>query len=161
MDIFRLLAAALAFSIGAFWGFCRKRALHDRVVFLEEINSLLERFAVGIKCFKRTSDELLESENGEFAGLVKSSRNERNDIRSAWESACKTLPQKREETALLLELGRSLGSSDTESTLRLLEHCGERISELKKNADAEFEKLGTAVFRVGTLCGIGAAILII
>lgn len=161
MDIFRLLAAALAFSVCALWGFCRKTELHNRVVFLGEISSLLERFAVGIKCFKRTSDELLENENGEFARLVRSYLNEQTDIREAWEAACGELPKKHEETALLQELGRSLGSSDTESTLRLLERCAERISQLKSAAEAESEKRGKAVFHVGALCGIGAAILII
>lgn len=161
MDIFRLLAAALALGIGASWGFGRKHELRERVVFLSEISSLLERFITGIKNFKRTSDELLENENGAFAGLVKSFRDDRNDIRAAWEKACEQLPKKREETALLSELGRSLGSSDTESTLRLLERCAERISQLKSAAEAEFEKRGKAEFRIGALCGIGAAILII
>lgn len=164
MDIFRLLAAAIAFSIGAFEGFRRKTELRERVVFLGEISSLLERFIIGIKNFKRTSDELLENENGAFARLVKSCRSEQNDIRAAWEKACEELsknPKNHEETALLSELGRSLGSSDTESTLRILEQCAERISRLKIAAEAEYEKVGKTVFRVGALCGVGAAILII
>lgn len=161
MDVLRLLAAALAFMVGAFGGYRKSRELKEHAVFLSEIASLLERFAVGIKCFKRTSDELLEQENGTFARLVKSYRSEQNDIREAWESACGELPKKNEETALLQELGRSLGASDTESTLRLLERCAERISKLKADADAEYTKRGKAVFQVGALCGIGAAVLII
>lgn len=161
MDVLRLLAAVTAFAVGALWGFCRKTELRDRVVFLGEIVSLLERFTAGIKSFKRTSDELLENENGEFARLVKSYLNEQPDIRAAWEKACGELPKKREETALLSELGQSLGSSDTESTLRLLEQCAERILRLRSAADAEFEKRGRAVFQIGALCGVGAAVLII
>lgn len=161
MDVLRLLAATTAFAVGALWGYRKSRELKDRAVFLAEISSLLERFIIGIKNFRRTSDELLENENGEFARLVKSYRNEQPDIRAAWEKACGELPKKNEETALLNELGRSLGSSDTESTLRLLEQCAERISRLRSAADAEFEKRGRAVFQVGALCGIGAAVLII
>lgn len=161
MDVLRLLAAAGAFAVGAFAGYRKSRELKDRAVFLAEIGSLLESFYIGIESFKRTSDELLENENGEFARLVKSYRSERADIREAWEKACGQLPQKNEETALLSELGRSLGSSDTESTLRLLEQCAAQISRLKAAADAEFAKRGRAVFRVGALCGIGAAVLII
>lgn len=161
MDVLRLLAAALAFAVGAFAGYRKSRELKDRAVFLAEIGSLLERFCIGIKSFKRTSDELLENENGEFARLVKGYRSERPDVREAWEKACGQLPKKHEETALLSELGRSLGSSDTESTLRLLEQCAAQISRLKTAADAEFTKRGRAVFQVGALCGIGAAVLII
>lgn len=161
MDALRLLAAGIAFAVCAFEGYRRSRELKERAVFLAEICSLLERFAVGIRCFKRTSDELLEKENGAFARLVESCLDECGDFREAWEKACKTLPKKREETALLQELGRSLGASDTESTLRLLEQCGERIAALKAAADAEYSKRGKAIFQVGTLCGIGAAVLII
>lgn len=161
MDVLRLLAAVIAFAVCAFEGYRRSRELKDRAVFLAEISSLLERFSAGIRCFKRTSDELLEQENGAFARLVKSFPDERGDIRAAWEKACGTLPKKHEETALLQELGRSLGASDTESTLRLLEQCGARIAALKTAADAEYSKRGKAIFQVGTLCGIGAAVLII
>lgn len=164
MDVLRLLAAGIAFAVCAFEGYRRSRELKERAVFLAEIGSLLERFAVGIRCFKRTSDELLEQENGAFAELVKSFLDERGDIRAAWEKACGELsksPKKREETALLLGLGRSLGASDTESTLRLLEQCGSQIAALKADADAEYSKRGKAIFQVGTLCGIGAAVLII
>lgn len=161
MNVLRLLAAATAFAVGALWGYRKSRELKDRAVFLTEISSLLERFIIGIKNFKRTSDELLENENGTFAMRVKSLRNEQKNIRTAWEKACGELPKKCEETALLSELGRSLGSSDTESTLRLLEQCAEQISRLKTAADAEFEKRGRAVFQVGALCGVGAAVLII
>lgn len=161
MDVLRLLAAATAFAVCVLEGYRRSRELKERAVFLAEISSLLERFIIGIKSFKRTSDELLENENGEFAGLVKGFRSERTDIRAAWEKACGTLPNKREEAALLSELGRSLGASDTESTLLLLEQCGERIAALKAEADAEYSKRGKAIFQVGTLCGIGAAVLII
>ena len=161
MDVIRILAAALAAAVGALAGYRKSRELKDRAVFLAEISSLLERFIIGIKNFKRTSDELLENENGEFARLVKGYRSEQTDIRAAWEKACGNLPAKREETALLSELGRSLGASDTESTLRLLEQCAERVSRLRASADAEFEKRGRAVFQIGALCGVGAAVLII
>lgn len=161
MDILRLLAAGTAFAVCAFEGFRRSRELKERAAFLAETAALLERFAVGIRCFKRTSDELIEHENGAFARLVKSFKATSCGVREAWEKACETLPKKREETALLLELGRSLGASDTESTLRLLDRCGARIAALKADADAEYSKRGKAVFQVGTLCGIGAAVMII
>lgn len=160
MDILRIAAAALAFFVCAFEGYRRSRELRDRAVFLGEISSLLERFSIGVRCAALTSDELLEGEDGGFARLVNDLKNESGDLRSAWERACETLPPKREETALLRELGRTLGNSDKEGALRLLERCKSEFAVLKAAADAEYSKRGKALFQVGTLCGIGAAIMI-
>lgn len=150
-----------AFAICTFEGYRRGRELKDRAVFLAEIALLIERFSIGIRYCGRTPDELLEHENGSFATLVKEFKNDLGDSRAAWEKACDALPKKREETALLRDLGRSLGSFDKESALRLLERCGAEIAALKSTADAEYSKRGRAFFQVGTLCGIGAAVLII
>ena len=161
MELLRITAAAIAFSVCTFEGWRRSHELNARKKFLAETELMLERFSIGIRCAGRTSDELLESENGQFAALVKGFKEEYGDMRAAWEKACDTLPQKREETALLRELGKSLGASDKESTLGLLERCGAELSSLKTAADAEYSKRGKALFQVGTLCGIGAAILMI
>lgn len=161
MDLLRITAAAVAFSVCTFEGYRRGRELKDRTKFLSETELLLERFSIGIRCAGRTSDELLEHEHGHFAQLVKTFNSGCGDMRTAWEKACDTLPKKREETALLRELGRSLGVADKESTLRLLERCKAELASLKTAAEADWSKRGKALFQVGTLCGIGAAILMI
>lgn len=161
MDMLRIFAAAIAFALCAFEGYRRSRELRERAVFLSETELLLERFTSGIQCAGRTTDELFRQENGSFARLVKEYCAEIGDIREAWERACDTLPKKREETALLYELGQSLGTFDKESTLRLLERCGSEIAALKAAAESEYSRRGKALVQVGTLCGIGAAILII
>ena len=161
MELLRITAAAVAFGVCTFEGFRRSRELKDRAKFLAETELMLERFSIGIRCAGRTSDELLENENGHFAALVKAFAEDRGDMRAAWEKACDTLPKKCEETALLRELGRSLGAADKESTLDLLERCKAELSALKNAADVDWSKRGKAFFQVGTLCGIGAAILMI
>lgn len=161
MEMLRLFAAATAFSVCAFEGYRRGRELKDRAVFLAETALLIERFSIGIRCCGRTPDELLENENGSFAALVKEFKNKLGDSRAAWEKACGTLPKNREEAALLRDLGRSLGSFDKESALQLLERCGAEIAALKCAAEAEYSKRGRALFQIGSLCGIGAAVLII
>lgn len=161
MDMLRFIAAATAFSVCAFEGYRRGRELKDRALFLEETALLIERFSIGIRCCGRTPDELLENEHGTFAQLVKEFKSELCDSRAAWEKACGTLPKNRGEAALLKDLGRSLGSFDKESALQLLERCGAEIDALKCAAQAEYSKRGKAFFQVGTLCGIGAAVLII
>ena len=161
MEFLKITAAAVAFSVCAFEGYRRSRELKDRAKFLAETELMIERFSIGIRCAGRTSDELLENECGHFARLVKAFDEDHNDIRAAWEKACDTLPKKREETALLRELGRSLGASDKESTLDMLERCSAELASLKNAADTDYTKRGKALFQVGTLCGIGAAVLII
>lgn len=161
MEFLKITAAAAAFSVCAFEGYRRSRELKDRAKFLAETELMIERFSIGIRCAGRTSDELLENEQGHFAQLVKTFKEEIGDVRAAWDKACDTLPQKREETALLRELGRSLGAADKESTLDLLERCSAELASLKNAADADYTKRGKALFQVGTLCGIGAAILMI
>ena len=161
MEVLRITAAAVAFSVCAYEGWRRSRELKYRAKFLAETELMLERFSIGIRCAGRTSDELLENEHGHFAALLKAFAEECGDMRAAWEKACDTLPKKNEETALMRELGRSLGAADKESTLGLLERCGAELMSLKNAADADYSKRGKAFFQVGTLCGIGAAILMI
>lgn len=161
MEIWRILAAVGAFFVCTLEGYRRGRALKDRALFLAETEQMLERFAVEIRCSGRSSDELLERENGHFAALVKTCKAEYGDMRKAWEKACEKLPPKLGETALLLELGRSFGSSDKESTLRLIERCASEISALKASAEAEYSKRGKSLFQVGTLCGLSAAVIIV
>lgn len=161
VNIFRLIAAALAFVICASEGSRRSRALKERSEFTAEIQSMIERFSVGIRYSAKNSDELLDAENGRFARMVKSFKEQTNNTRLAWEMACSELPQYPDETAVLRELGASFGTMDTDNTLRLLECCQAEISSLKNTAEAEYSKRGKAVFQVGALCGIGAAILII
>lgn len=161
MEILRISAAAIAFALCTFEGSRRCRELKERAAFLAETELLIERFAIEIRYSGRTTDELLERENGRFAALVRSFADDSPNIRTAWERACDTLPQKRGETALLRELGKTLGAADKESTLMQLERFGAETAALKTAAENEYAKRGKALFQVGTLCGLGAAILII
>lgn len=157
----RIIAAAAAFLLCTLEGRRRSRELGERAEFLAETLLLTERFAIGIRCARRTPEELLRNERGKFAELVKRSAEASPNIRAAWELACGELPQKREETALLRELGRTLGSADGESALELLERTSAELALLKERAETEYSKRGAALFQVGTLCGAGLAILIL
>lgn len=157
----RIIAAITAFLLCTLEGSRRSRELRERVSFLSETLLMVGRFSTGIRCAGRTSDELLENEHGCFAELVKAHRKTCGDARAAWEAACGRLPKKREETALLRELGHSLGFADRESALALLERTAEELTALKARAEAEYSKRGTALLQVGTLCGAGLAILIL
>ncbi len=157
----RIIAAVTAFLLCALEGSRRSRELRERAACLSETLLMLGRFSIGIRCAGRTSDELLESEHGSFAELVKAQRETCGDTRAAWESACGKLPKKREETALLRELGLSLCSADKESALELLDRTAAELTALKTQADDEYSKRGGAMLRIGALCGAGLAILIL
>lgn len=161
MEVLRIMAAAVAFAVCAYEGYRRSRELKDRVMLLAETELMLEHFSTGIRCAGRTSDELLEKERGQFARLVREFNADCGDMRTAWDKACDTLPKDREETSVLRELGRSLGAADKESALRLLERCGAEIASLKVAAEEDCAKRGKVFCQVGTLCGIGAAVLIV
>ena len=83
------------------------------------------------------------------------------DIRDGWRKACETLSEYAEETAVLEELGKTLGSFDKESTLAHLKRSAEEIAEFRKTAEEEYARRGKPLSRVWTLCGLGLAILII
>lgn len=157
----RFFAALIALICCAAEGYRRGARLKIRMNFLGEIERMLSDFAIEIRCSALTVDELMRRGNGRFAELFARCREDSGNARSAWEAACGLLPQKDEETALLRELGRSLGTSDRAGQLRLLEMYSERISRLRTAAESDCSRKAQAVQRVGILCGIAAAVLII
>lgn len=161
MDMLKIIASVFVFAVCAFEGNRRTREMRERVLFLAEISGLIERFESGIRSAERTTDELLGKENGRFALLVKEYSAQTGDIRDGWRKACETLSKYAEETAVLEELGKTLGSFDKESTLAHLKRSAEEIAELRKTAEEEYARRGKPLSRVWTLCGLGLAILII
>lgn len=157
----RTAAAVIALFCCVFEGSRRSGMLKERVKILSELMLMLNNFSIEIRCSGLTLDELMSRERGGFAERFRQARKSCADARAAWESACGGLPEKYEETALLQELGRLLGTSDKAGQLRLLELYLEQISRLKESAESSYAKKGKAYFQVGVLCGIAAAILII
>ncbi len=157
----RLAAAALILLCCALEGARRSFSLKKRVDFLEEIVTMLTDFAIEIRFRAPTLDELLRKQTGAFARAVETQTESGFDVREAWERACCTFSQKQEETALLRELGRSFGGSDSEGQLQLLELYTERFSRLRESAEAEYSRKGKALVRVGVLCGAAGAVLVL
>lgn len=157
----RVIAAFIALACCAAEGYRRSARLKIRVESLGEIERMLSDFAIEIRCCALTVDELMRRRDGRFAELFARCREGTENAKSAWEAACGLLPQKDEETALLRELGRSLGTSDRAGQLQLLELYSERISALRAAAESSCAQKAQAVLRVGILCGIAVAVLII
>lgn len=157
----RLIAAFIALACCAAEGYRRSARLKIRVESLGEIERMLNDFAIEIRCSALTVDELMRRADGHFAELFARCRENSENAKSAWEAACGLLPQKDKETALLRELGCSLGTSDRAGQLQLLELYSERISDLRAAAESDCLRKAQAVQRVGILCGIAVAVLII
>lgn len=157
----RLLAALIALGCCVLEGFRWSRALKNRAVFLGEISQMLSNFLIEIRCSGLTLDELISRADGRFAELVRGYIEGGDDAKSAWEKACSRLNEKSGESALLSELGQSIGTSDREGTLRLVELYAERFAELERGAREAYSRKGKAVMQVGALCGIAAAVIII
>lgn len=157
----RFLAALIAFGCCVLEGFRRSRALKNRAVFLGEISQMLSNFLIEIRCSGLTLDELISRADGRFAKLVRGYIDSGEDAKTAWENACSQLSEKGGEAALLAELGQSIGTSDREGTLRLIELYAERFGELERVAREAYSRKGKAVMQVGALCGIAAAVIII
>lgn len=157
----RLLAALIALGCCVLEGFRWSRALKNRAVFLGEISQMLSNFLIEIRCSGLTLDELISRADGRFAELVRGYIEGGDDAKSAWEKACSRLNEKSGEFALLSELGQSIGTSDREGTLRLVELYAERFAELERGAREAYSRKGKAVMQVGALCGIAAAVIII
>jgi len=157
----RIMAALIALACCVLEGFRQSRSLKNRAVFLGEISRMLGNFIIEIRCSGLTLDELISRADGRFAELVRNGIEGGEDAKSAWEKVCSQLPKNGGEAALLAELGQSIGTSDREGTLRLIELYSERFAELERGAQEAYSRKGKAVMQVGALCGIAAAIIII
>lgn len=160
----RILLAFTAFILCCALGMRKSLLLKRRTELLDELSRLMGEFEIEIRYAAPTLDRLCERAEGSFAEIVRDIRAE-TDIKTAWEQACgrlSALPYcKTEETELLLSLGRSLGTCDVNGQLSLIELHSEKLNALRKAAAEESLKKGKLFRSVGTLCGIGAAVLII
>lgn len=138
----------------------RSLSLKNRAVFLNEILLMLKKFSAEIRFRQLSPDELIAGAEGKFPEMVRSFLTE-SDIRSAWDKACGKLSQKAPETLLLRELGKSLGNSDREGMVDIISLYSEKIAGLYSEAEADYRKRGKAYLKIGALCGLGLAVLII
>lgn len=161
----RLLPALTVFFICAGYGFAKSAELKKRAVFLEELTRLLTELSVAIGSTAPPLDRLCSECTGVFMQLVREQAASAPDIRAAWGQAVQQLERCRfcrdEEVQLLRALGQELGSCAAEGQLALLKLHGARAARLCEAAREESRSRGKMLRSVGTLCGIGAAILLV
>ncbi len=161
----RLLIAAAAFLIGTVWGIGKSNSFLKRAKLISQLKQIITEFSVAIRCTAPTLDELADNCSGVFGELLRAARQECSDIRAAWQNAVQQLSLcsfcGKEETAILSELGRELGTCSAEGQLALLELHRCRLDKLSLEADDSARSKGKLFRSVGALLGAGAAVLII
>ncbi len=161
----RILIAAAAFTAGAVWGVCKSSTFHKRAQLISELKRLTTEFSIAIRCTAPTLDELARDCSGIFGELLRSEMQKCPDIRCAWQNAVQRLSVcgfcGKEETAVLSELGRELGTCSAEGQLAMLELHRCRLDKLSAEADECAKSKGKLFRSVGALLGAGAAVLII
>ena len=160
-----IIPAIGVFSLCLLWGIEQSVRLKKRELLLNELKAMVTEFSVAIRCTAPTLDELALHCGGIFGQLLRQKLDSTPDIRAAWESALAQLSQcsfcQDEEAEVLRQLGQELGTCAAEGQLSLLEMHSEKLSSLLHEAAQEHRTKGKLFRSVGTLTGLGAAILIL
>lgn len=157
----RVILSLIALALGIFAGKKASARLKNRAGFLSEILAMLNNFSSEIRLRAPTLEELLEREKCGFARSVAAYRDSSPDIKTAWESACAALPQKNEETALLLDFGKALINSGLDSAPEIIAVFEEKFARIERQAREESAQKSAAFQKIWTLCGIAAAVLVL
>lgn len=160
-----IIPAAGAFALCLLWGIERSTRLKKRALLLAELKQLITEFSVAIRCTAPTLDELVLHCSGVFGELLRQQLANSPDVRCAWAEAVLQLSHcsfcGSEEASILSDLGRDLGTCSAEGQLSLLTMHLERLSRLCAEAEQDRKIKGKLFRSVGTLTGLGAAILIL
>lgn len=160
-----IFTAAGVFLLCALWGASRSSSLKKRVQLLNELRQLVTDFSVEIDCVAPTLYELCESCCGVFGELLREELKAAPDVRAAWSSAADRLSRcsfcMQPEQQIIRQLGAELGTCQASGQLSLLAMQGEKLAALYQKAQHEEQTRGRLYRSVGTLVGLGAAILVI
>lgn len=161
----RVLAALVIFALGVIMGYTKSTELKKRSQLLTELKQLIRELSVRIAYTAPTLDELSEDCGGLFGELLRNERSQACDIRAAWSGAVDRLSEYTfcggEEAALMRELGSTLGTSDVQGQLSMLDMYAARLSVLSAAAEEALRTKGKMFRSVGALLGAGLAVLVI
>lgn len=160
-----ILPALAVFSVCTALGLWKSSLLKRRVLLLSQLKQLTEELAAAIRYTAPTLDELSDGCGGIFGELLKATRANTSDIKSAWQAAASSLSElsytEKSEAELMLKLSQRLGTCDSEGQLSMLAMYSEKLKSLSDEAQENAKTHGKLFRSVGTLLGAGAAILIL
>lgn len=160
-----LFPALVIFAICTAFGLWKSGELKKRVLLLSQLKQLTEELSSAMRYTAPTLDELSDSCGGLFGELLTEARKGTPDIKAAWEAAASALSElsyaEKSEAELMLKLSQRLGTCDSEGQLSMLSMCSEKLKRLSAEAEENAKTRGKLFRSVGTLLGLGAAILII
>jgi stage III sporulation protein AB len=166
--ILKILAALSSIGIGTAAGLYFSYRLKMREESLHEIIRALREMSLLIRYRALTVHELFrELSRYEFINSVVKSGEELppnipSDFRGGWSEAADGLTElERGERGVIKSIGLSLGTSDTEGQLSMLEVNLQLLSKYKEEAREEYIKKGKLYRSFGLLAGMFIAVVII
>lgn len=158
----RIILAVGAFLLSFAVGMTASWKLKKRREILEQLSLMLGEFSIEMRYIRPTLGQLIQSVGGEFGRFLHRTDDEPPVI---WESACDMLSAtgwcNNEEIILLRSLGGSLGTTNTDGQLSVIALHNEKLQLLLEKARQEEQKKSRMLRMVGTLCGVGAAVMLI
>lgn len=164
----RALAVISIILCGAFCGLNSSENLRKRTEICRDIEKMLricelyirgcETDVYGIAAKLREADLNMLT----FLGELPQSYGESADFHDEWRgSVLKSRGFAAEERELIIEIGSSLGTTDTEGQLKALSFYRERAKALYEQRSAEYVAKGRLYRSLGLLAGVTAAIMVI
>ena len=159
----RVALAIFFITAGTAAGLYRSAELKKREALLSEIIRLLEKMAVQIRYRALPLGELFAEVNaGRFIEKVNRYNGSGVNWRGAWnEAVCDFSELTAEDREILLAVGNSLGQSDAEGQISMLEQERQLLCAHLKEAAESSAKKGAMYRSVGLLAGLGLAIIVI
>ena len=144
---------------------CRIKARH---ILLCEIDMLCDRMIALMRFERLPLDRIIHRMKGKSAGFIRMCADKiesGSDFHAAWEYSTNHSPDLRclkpEEREDLRGLGQSLGRSDLEGEISLIEGYRSRLAPLREAAAEEIKTKGRALQSCCLLAGIFLAIVMI
>ena len=166
--ILKFISAILFTVAGAVAGGIRAENLRHNADLCREILMLDEKISFCIRYkFSDVYEICRELKDSDFKYLKFISNLPENydyneNFHLSWEKAVysqKNIPEK--EKNILIIIGNTVGTSDAESQLNILNSLKAETELLKSQRDSEYEKKGRLFRSIGILAGITAGILVI
>ncbi len=164
----RIIAALMFTFAGAFAGGAFSFRLRERRELCRSIGLLLDEAAVGIRCRGADVYELsriFRRDTGlsglTFLNGLPECFEPGQDFRGQWQEALTQQELPDEERQLLAEFGDSLGKSDAEGQLSVIEGLKERLRRITVSREEAYSQKGRMYRSVGVLFGVMAGILVV
>ena len=157
-----IFGALTAVFLGSAVGLYKSARLKQRSEQLSELCSILRDIQTEIRCNKTELFKIIEkfSHRSQFLKNISDCLPE-TPFDSVWNVETMRLPLSDDDKTIILSVGKSLGRSDAQGQIAMLEANGQLLRDSLETARKEEEKKGKMYRRVGMLIGLLVAVIIL